>query len=98
MKKAVLTSVALVVVGLAVSLTGFAQTSPSKEFAGVKISNFGKMDDRFYRGARPKENELGALKAIGINTIIDLEEDAKPYEKMAAEAAGLHYVNIPVVD
>lgn len=98
MKKALISSVALVVVTFAVSLAGLAQTSPSKNFQGIKISNFGKMDDHFYRGARPKENDYAALKAIGINTIIDLQDEPKGYEKASAEAAGLRYVNIPVSD
>lgn len=77
-----------------------AQTSPSKEFTGIKISNFGKMDDRFYRGARPKEGEgqFEAMKALGIDTIIDLSDKPKAYEKTEAEAAGLRYVHLPIVD
>jgi len=98
MKKAVLSSVALIVVGLAFSVAGFAQTSPSKDFPGIKISNFGKMDDRFYRGARPKDKDIQALKSLGIQTIIDLQDDVKPEEKAAAEAVGMRYINIPVVD
>src|SRR5438477_12908942 len=70
----------------------FAQTSPSKNFPGIKISNFGQMDDTFYRGARPGKNDFAALKAIGINTIIDLTDNT-PDEKGLAEAAGLKYVN-----
>ena len=74
-----------------------AQTSPSKEF-GVKIKNFGQMDERFYRGARPKEDDYASLKALGIQTILDLQEEPKEYAKAAAEAAGLRYVNIPIKD
>jgi protein tyrosine/serine phosphatase len=98
MKKALISSVVLFVVGLVFSVAGFGQTSPSKDFAGIKISNFGKMDDHFYRGARPKDKDLQSLKALGIQTIIDLQDDTKPDEKAAAEAAGLRYINIPVVD
>ena len=36
---------------------GLAQTSPRKDFPGIKISNFGQMDERFYRGARPQEGK-----------------------------------------
>ena len=28
---------------------GLAQTSPRKDFPGIKISNFGQMDERFYQ-------------------------------------------------
>ena len=98
MKKAVISSLALVVVSLAFSVAGFGQTSPSKDFTGIKISNFGKMDDRFYRGARPKDKDIQALKTLGIQTIIDLQDEVKPEESSAAEAAGIRYINIPVVD
>lgn len=66
--------------------------------ADVKIKNFGQMDDRFYRGGQPKEEQYKHLAAIGINTIIDLRDDPKDYEKREAEAAGMRYVNIPMSD
>lgn len=81
---------------LTLAAAGFAQTSPSKEF-GIKIGKFGKMDDNFYRGARPKEKDFAVLKALGIQTIIDLTDNT-PKEKGFAEAAGLRYVNIPIKD
>ena len=78
-----------------------AATSAKKtnnEFPDVKIKNFGQMDDRFYRGARPKEADLKALAAMGIKTIIDLTDNSREKEQPAAEAAGLRYINIPMVD
>ncbi len=90
-----LTSSCLVVLTFATA--GFSQTSPSKDFPGIKISNFGKMDDNFYRGAKPKDKDFPALKALGINTVIDLTEDSRD-EQAAVEAAGLKYINIPIVD
>jgi len=98
MKKAVLSSVGLVVVTVAFSITGFAQTSPSKEFPGIKVSNFGKMDERFYRGARPKEQDFAAMKALGINTVIDISDEPREWEKPAVEAVGMRYVHLPIVD
>ncbi|MEP6788814.1 MAG: dual specificity protein phosphatase family protein [Acidobacteriota bacterium] len=74
----------------------FSQTSPSKDFPGIKISNFGKMDDNFYRGAQPKGKDFAALKALGIHTVINLTEDSN--EQAAVEAAGMKYVNIPIKD
>ena len=69
-----------------------------KKFSDVKIKNFGQMDDRFYRGARPKDDDLKALAAMGIKTIIDLTDNSREYEQPAVESAGLRYVNIPMVD
>ncbi len=85
---------------IAFATFSFAQTAPSKEFAGISISNFGQMDDRFYRGARPKEGkgQFAALKALGVQTVIDLTDKPRAYEKLEAEAAGLKYISIPMSD
>jgi len=77
---------------LASSITAVAQQAESK------IKNFGQMDDRFYRGGQPKEQDYKHLAAIGIKTIIDLRNDPKEYEKREAEALGLRYINIPMSD
>lgn len=63
----------------------------------IKIKNFGQMDDRFYRGAQPKEQDYKALAELGIKTIIDLREDTEEYSKSAVEAQGMTYINIPMI-
>ena len=73
-----------------------AQTSPSTNFPGISIRNFGQMDDNFYRGGQPSESDYKALAAIGIKTIIDLRNDHEAFAQSAAEAAGLKYVLIPM--
>ena len=70
----------------------------SQETSNVSIKNFGQMDDRFYRGAQPKEDEYKELAALGIKTVIDLQIDTKDYEKRNVEALGMRYVNIPMSD
>ena len=82
--------------GLALAAAGFSQTSPSRNFPNIKISNFGQMDERFYRGAQPKKGSYEALKALGIHTVIDLQAEPKDYEKAEVEALGMKYVNIPM--
>ena len=67
-------------------------------FPGIKISNFGQLDERFYRGARPKSDDLKGLAALGVHTIIDLTDNSREKEQPAVEAAGMRYVNIPIVD
>lgn len=90
------------ILGLIVSASAisYSQSSPSKDFHNIKISNFGKMDERYYRGARPKEGkgQFEALKALGVDTVIDLQDRPRAYEKIEAEAAGLKYINIPMAD
>lgn len=91
---ALITSLALV---FALSALAFAKGKESS-FPNVKIKNFGQMDERFYRGARPKGEDYKALAAIGIKTVIDLTDNSMEYEKPAVEALGMRYVNIPMVD
>ena len=73
-------------------------TSPSKNFANVTIKNFGQMDNHFYRGAQPNEEEYKELAQLGVKTVIDLRDDPLPFAKKAAEAAHMHYFNIPMSD
>jgi protein tyrosine phosphatase (PTP) superfamily phosphohydrolase (DUF442 family) len=56
------------------------------------------MDDRFFRGGQPKEDEYNQLAALGIKTVIDLQDDPTGYEKQNVEALGMKYVNIPMSD
>src|SRR5215213_1160665 len=70
----------------------------NERFPNVNVKNFGQMDDRFFRGARPDENDYAALAALGVQTIIDLTDNSREYEQPAVEAAGLRYTNIPMKD
>jgi protein tyrosine/serine phosphatase len=83
---------------LAIGTAAVAKTHSDPAFSNIKIKNFGKMDDRFYRGAQPGESDYKDLKTLGINTIIDLTDNPKDYEKRDVEALGMHYVNIPMSD
>lgn len=73
-----------------------AKSAQNLRFQEIKIKNFGQMDERFFRGAQPKEADYKDLAALGIKTVIDLQDDPTSYEKRAAEAAGMRYVNIPM--
>ena len=70
----------------------------SPDVSKVTIKNFGQMDDRFFRGGQPKENDYSQLAALGIKTVIDLQDDPTSYEKRNVEALGMKYVNIPMSD
>jgi protein tyrosine/serine phosphatase len=81
------------------AFAGFAEAKGKEsKFSNIKIDNFGQMDDRFYRGSRPKDSDYSALAALGIKTIIDLTDNSREYEQPAVERAGLKYVNIPMED
>jgi protein tyrosine/serine phosphatase len=75
---------------------GKAEASKGSE--ECKVENFGKVNDHFYRGAQPEENQYEQLAALGVKTIIDLRDDPKSYAKPMAEKAGLLYLNLPLSD
>src|SRR5258708_9623987 len=81
---------------LALSTVTFAKTNASS-FPNIKIDNFGQMDEHFYRGARPKPESFKKLAALGINTVIDLTDNSREREQLAAEAARIADLTIPLV-
>jgi len=87
---------------LASQISAFSQevqkNHASVDISAVTIKNFGQMDERFFRGAQPKENDYSQLAALGIKTVIDLQDDPTSYEKRNVEALGMKYVNIPMSD
>jgi protein tyrosine/serine phosphatase len=91
------TSIAVLALVLAFSALSFAKPN-NTSFPNIKISNFGQMDANFYRGARPKSEDFQSLAALGIKTVIDLTDNSREREQPAVEAAGMRYVNIPIVD
>ena len=89
---------AAVTIILAIGTAAVAKRHSDPAFSNIQIRNFGKMDDRFYRGAQPDEADYKDLKALGIRTIIDLQDSPTNYEKRDVEALGMRYVNIPMSD
>src|SRR5438309_6325951 len=89
---------AAVVIVLAIGTAALAKRHSDPDFSNIHIRNFGKMDDRFYRGAQPDESDYKDLKALGVKTVIDLQDNPTSYEKRAVEALGMRYVNIPMSD
>ncbi len=62
------------------------------------IVNFGKVNDRLYRGAQPDALGISNLKKLGIKTILDLRmtNEVWPVEAAAARANGITYTNLPM--
>jgi protein tyrosine/serine phosphatase len=82
---------------LSLSATAAAQETTSNTTPAIKIKNFGQMDERFFRGAQPKEKDYRDLALLGIKTIIDLRDDPEAYEKPMVESLGMTYVHIPMI-
>ena len=96
-RKSSLSVIATLALVFALSALSFAKGAGGS-FPNIKISNFGQMDENFYRGARPKAEDFRNLAALGIKTVIDLTDNSRDREQPAVEAAGMRYVNIPIVD
>jgi protein tyrosine/serine phosphatase len=87
------TAVLLAVVSLAASL---AAQSPSIGGSQVRIDNFGKISDSYYRGAQPLEDDYADLAALGVHTVIDLTADGRRDESGLVEHAGMKFYRIPM--
>ena len=83
---------------LAAQISAFSQEVEKSNTSTVTIKNFGQMDDRFFRGGQPKQNDYQQLVTLGIKTVIDLQDNPKEYEKRNVEALGMKYINIPMSD
>jgi protein tyrosine/serine phosphatase len=80
---------------LALVLASAAQIAAAAP--SIRIENFGTMNANYYRGAQPKGRDYGDLAALGVKTIIDLQDvDGDRNESVMAKAAGLAYYRIPM--
>lgn len=62
------------------------------------LPNFHKVDDHVYRGGQPGAEAFSRLAKMGVKTVIDLRgaEHSEVREKALVEAAGMHYISIPM--
>lgn len=96
-RKSLRNAASVILAMLALTVISQAQEVSNQKSPAVKIKNFGQMDERFYRGARPKLEDYKDLAALGIRTVIDLTEDPKQEEKIAIESLGMKFVHIPMI-
>jgi len=69
------------------------------DVAAPGVPNFHQVDHRVYRGAQPNANGWDSLAKLGIKIIVDLRpqnEHSCKEEQRDVEAAGMHYVNVPL--
>jgi tyrosine-protein phosphatase SIW14 len=65
--------------------------------SGIRIDNFGRISNTYFRGGQPEGQDYAALAGSGVKTVINLEsDDAQPNEAALVQAAGMKYVNIPM--
>src|SRR5690349_11473725 len=85
----------LLVVVLAAYGLGFARSNVTR-VAGIRIDNFGRINDKYYRGAQPNGRDYSDLAALGVRTVIDLTNDGRDDERGLVERAGMTFYRIPM--
>ena len=60
----------------------------------IRIDNFGKINNNYYRGAQPKGSDYKDLATLGIKTVIDLQIDGPSNEAGLVKAAGMNFHRI----
>jgi protein tyrosine/serine phosphatase len=77
---------------LATSTSAETNVSTSK----VRIRNFGRTNENYYRGAQPETRDYADLAALGVKTVIDLTRDGRPDEAAFVQRAGMKFYRIPL--
>jgi protein tyrosine/serine phosphatase len=90
------TSTAAVVITLAI--LSVAQTPQGDKSPKIQVKNFGCVNETFYRGAQPKEQDYADLAAMGVKTVIDLQRNGEEREQALVEAQGMKFFRIPMSD
>ena len=93
--------IAALIVAVSIAAPGYAKdTRPSPQASAtaappVRIDNFGRINEHYYRGAQPTGQDFADLAKLGIKTLIDLTNgDGDSSEQRLAEGAGMKFFNI----
>jgi protein tyrosine phosphatase (PTP) superfamily phosphohydrolase (DUF442 family) len=79
------------------STTVSTHSGPTIALSSIHISNFGRINDSYYRGAQPHGRDYRDLAALGVKTVINLtNSDSQANERAMVEQAGMNYVQIPM--
>jgi len=82
--------------GLALAVSASAQTANNVQAAKIRIKNFGRISDQYYRGAQPESSDYKDLATLGVKTVIDLTQDGRSDEQALVQRAGMKFVRIPM--
>jgi tyrosine-protein phosphatase SIW14 len=87
-------SAMLAVASLAASAP--AKTNSDLKLSSIRINNFGRINDNYYRGAQPESGDYADLAALGVKTVIDLTRDGRDEEAGLVRRAGMTFYRIPM--
>ena len=69
-------------------------SSVSSALSRIRIGNFGKVNEHYFRGSQPKGSDYRDLAALGVKTVIDLQKDGPSSEASTVTAAGMKFFRI----
>src|SRR5437868_5672792 len=75
-------------------LLSFAVSAVAR--TNIRIDNFGRINENYYRGAQPKDQDYPDLAALGVKTVIDLTDDGRADEPGLVKRAGMKFYRIPL--
>lgn len=82
-----------VLISLSFGLAAAAQSPVDR----VRIDNFARVNNTYYRGAQPVGSDYADLAALGVRTVIDLtSSDSQASEGSLVQQNGMRYVRIPM--
>src|SRR5436190_8206002 len=85
---------AVAFLALLLTLPVAAQPGHTGALDNIRIANFGRVNDTYFRGAQPGGRDYADLAALGVKTVIDLQDYGDKAEPSAVESAGMKYVRI----
>ena len=71
-----------------------APVTSTAALSRIRIDNFGKINDNYYRGAQPAASDYSDLAAMGIKTVLDLQADGRADEQGLVQRAGMQFYRI----
>src|SRR5215813_2244831 len=88
---------ATVIATLILAASASAQTKSNPALlTKIRIKNFGRTNDNYFRGAQPESSDYPDLAAIGVKTVIDLTREGRSDEAGLVERAGMRFYRIPL--
>ena len=88
---------ATLVAAMLLAASASAETKTNTDLlARIRIKNFGRTNDNYFRGAQPDTRDYHDLAALGIKTVIDLTRDGRSDEAGLVQRAGMQFYRIPL--
>lgn len=83
---------------LTLAMGASAQTTAAAPSVRIRIDNFARVSDTYFRGAQPVGSDYADLAKLGVKTVINLIGDSEldTMEQSFVEKQGMRYLVIPM--